>query len=134
MTRRRRLPPGSRYSAEGRAVVRSTRRAFLRGGAAAGLAKLLPAPALAQAKARIVVLGGGFGGATFAQALHRADPRVEVTLVEPNPIFTACPFSNAVIAGLRDIEAQRFGYDAIRNEGVAVVAEQATAVDASARH
>jgi NADPH-dependent 2,4-dienoyl-CoA reductase/sulfur reductase-like enzyme len=105
----------------------------LSGGAAAAIAALLPAPGLAQAKARIVVLGGGFAGATCARALRRADPRFEVTLVEPNPSFTACPFSNAVIAGLRSIEAQRFGYDAIRNEGVAVAAEQATAVDPQAR-
>ena len=114
-------------------MVRSTRRTFLRGGAAAASAALLPAPSLAQAKARIVVLGGGFAGATCARALRRADPRFEVTLVEPNPIFTACPFSNAVIAGLRDIEAQRFGYDTIRNEGITVASEQATAVDAQAR-
>jgi sulfide dehydrogenase [flavocytochrome c] flavoprotein chain len=114
-------------------MIPATRRAFLRGGALAGFAALLPAPALAQGKAHIVVLGGGFAGATCARALRRANPRFDVTLVEPNPIFTACPFSNAVIAGLRDIEAQRFGYDATRNDGVAVVAEQATAVDAQTR-
>src|ERR1700726_3749250 len=93
----------------------------------------MPAPALAQAKARIVVLGGGFAGAPCARTLRRADPRFEVTLVEPNPIFTACPFSNAVSAGLRDIEAQRFGYGAIRNEGITAASDQATAVDLQAR-
>jgi len=114
-------------------VVRSTRRKFLSGGVAAAGAALLPAPVLAQATARIVVLGGGFAGAACARALRRADPRFQVTLVEPNPIFTACPFSNAVIAGLRSIEAQRFGYDAIRKEGITVALEQATAVDTQAR-
>jgi sulfide dehydrogenase [flavocytochrome c] flavoprotein chain len=114
-------------------VVRSTRRKFLSGGVAAAWVALLPAPVLAQATARIVVLGGGFAGAACARALRRADPRFEVTLVEPNPIFTACPFSNAVIAGLRSIEAQRFGYDAIRKEGITVALEQATAVDTQAR-
>jgi len=114
-------------------VVRSTRRKFLSGVVAAAWAALLPAPVLAQATARIVVLGGGFAGAACARALRRADPRFEVTLVEPNPIFTACPFSNAVIAGLRSIEAQRFGYDAIRKEGITVALEQATAVDTQAR-
>jgi sulfide dehydrogenase [flavocytochrome c] flavoprotein subunit len=114
-------------------MVQSTRRAILRGGAAAAWVALLPAPALAQAKARIVVIGGGFAGATCTRALRHADPRFEVTLVEPNPIFTACPFSNAVIAGLRNMEAQRFGYDAIRNEGVTFAPEPATAVDAQAR-
>jgi NADPH-dependent 2,4-dienoyl-CoA reductase/sulfur reductase-like enzyme len=114
-------------------VIRTTRRAFLRGGAAAASAALLAAPALAQAKARIIVLGGGFAGAVCARELHRADPSFEVTLVEANPIFTACPFSNAVIAGLRDIAMQRFGYDVIRAEGVTIVQDRATAVDPQER-
>src|SRR5262249_50062124 len=63
----------------------------------------------------------------------RADSRFEITLVEVNPVFTACPFSNDVIAGLRDIAAQRFGYDAIRKEEIAVAHEEATAVDTRAR-
>jgi sulfide dehydrogenase [flavocytochrome c] flavoprotein subunit len=115
------------------AIIRVTRRAFVSGGTAAVCAALVPAPAFAQAKSRIVVLGGGFAGATCARALRRADPRFEVTLVEPSPIFTACPFSNAVIAGLRDVEAQRFGYDAIRADGIAVVPQQAAVINAQAR-
>ena len=114
-------------------MIRTSRRTFLKGGAAAASAALLTAPALAQAKARIIVLGGGFAGAVCARELHRADPRFEVTLVEANPIFTACPFSNAVIAGLRDIAMQRFGYDVIRAEGVTIVQDRATAVDPQAR-
>jgi NADH dehydrogenase FAD-containing subunit len=94
---------------------------------------LLARPAAAQAKPRVVVLGGGFAGATCARALHRADPGFEITLVEPNPTFTACPFSNSVIAGLRDIAAQRFGYDAIRSEGITVAPAEATAVDPHVR-
>ncbi len=113
-------------------MFRTTRRAFL-GGATATAAAVLAAPSLAQAKPRIVVLGGGFGGATCARALHRIDPRFEVLLVELNPVFTACPFSNAVIAGLRDIAVQRFGYDGLRAEGITVAQDQATAVDAQAR-
>jgi sulfide dehydrogenase [flavocytochrome c] flavoprotein chain len=99
-------------------VIRATRRALLSSAVAAIV--LLPKPCLSQASARIIVIGGGFGGAICARALRRADPRFEVTLVEHNPTFTACPFSNAVIAGLRDIGAQRFSYDAIRGEGIAV--------------
>jgi sulfide dehydrogenase [flavocytochrome c] flavoprotein chain len=114
-------------------VIRSTRRAFL-GGAVAASGMLLAPPALAQQKARIVVVGGGFAGAACARTLRRADRRFEVTLIEQNPIFTACPFSNAVVTGLRDIAAQRFGYDAIRNEGIAVAHDQATGVDPQARH
>jgi sulfide dehydrogenase [flavocytochrome c] flavoprotein chain len=112
-------------------VIRATRRALLSSAVAAIV--LLPKPCLSQASARIIVIGGGFGGAICARALRRADPRFEVTLVEHNPTFTACPFSNAVIAGLRDIAAQRFGYDAIRGEGIAVAQDQAMAVDPQAR-
>jgi NADPH-dependent 2,4-dienoyl-CoA reductase/sulfur reductase-like enzyme len=94
---------------------------------------LLPAPASAQGRARVVVVGGGFAGVGCARELHRSEPRFEVTLVEPNPVFTACPFSNAVIVGLREIAAQRFGYDAIRSEGVVLGQDQATAIDARQR-
>jgi sulfide dehydrogenase [flavocytochrome c] flavoprotein subunit len=113
---------------------RSTRREFLKRTALAVCAPLPLLPALAQGSAgRVVVIGGGFAGALCARELHRADPRLIVTLVEANPIFTACPFSNAVIAGLRDIAAQRFGYYAIRAEGVAFVRDQADAIDPPAR-
>jgi NADPH-dependent 2,4-dienoyl-CoA reductase/sulfur reductase-like enzyme len=110
-------------------MIRPTRRAFLSGGAVTVLA----APCMAQGRARIVVVGGGFAGATCARALHRVDPQFEVTMVEANSTFTACPFSNSVIAGLRDITVQRFGYDAIRGEGIAFAQDQATAVDPQAR-
>jgi len=101
--------------------------------AAAAAGALLPSPSVGQAKARIIVIGGGFAGATCARMLRRADARFEVTLIEPNPTFTACPFSNSVIAGLRDIAVQRFGYESIRAEGIAVAQDQATAVDPQAR-
>uniref|UniRef100_UPI0035B385AA FAD-dependent oxidoreductase n=1 Tax=Stella sp. TaxID=2912054 RepID=UPI0035B385AA len=84
-------------------------------GRRAVLAAALAAPFLArtahgQGAARVVVIGGGFAGATAARALRRIDPALAVTLVEPNRVYVACPFSNAVLAGLREIEAQRFGY------------------------
>jgi NADPH-dependent 2,4-dienoyl-CoA reductase/sulfur reductase-like enzyme len=113
--------------------VASTRRGFLGGAAATAALKLLPAPALAQGTARVVVVGGGFAGATAARFLRRADPRIEVTLVERSPVFTACPFSNEVIVGLRDIEAQRFGYDAVRADGIALAPQAASGIDAEPR-
>ncbi|MDB5371586.1 MAG: hcaD [Belnapia sp.] len=94
-------------------------------------ATLLAAPALAQASPKLVVIGGGFGGATAARALHRAG--LAVTLVEPAAEYIACPFSNAVIAGLRDMDSQRFGLDGLRREGIALARQAATAVDAAAR-
>src|SRR5271157_4500470 len=133
MTKSGRSPLGSRRSGRGEAMMRTTRRRFLQAASAMVSGTLLPVPALAQASARVIVVGGGFAGAVCARELHRADPRFAVTLVEANPVFTACPLSNALIAGLRDIAAQRFGYDAIRAEGVAFVQDQAVAVDARAR-
>jgi len=111
-----------------------TRRNVVGGIAAASTAWLaLPWPSRAQSAARVVVIGGGFGGTACARALKRLDPKLAVTLVEPNRTYTACPFSNEVIAGLREIEAQQFGYDRIKAEGVDVVAQSATKIDPQAR-
>jgi sulfide dehydrogenase [flavocytochrome c] flavoprotein subunit len=110
-----------------------SRREFC-GAAAIGAAALaFPRPSFAQAAARIVVVGGGFGGASCARALKQIDPKLQVTLVEPNRTFTACPFSNTVIAGLRSIEAQQFTYDKIAADGVTVIAQAATKIDPQAR-
>ncbi len=108
-------------------------KAAVAGAAAAGAASL-PMPALAQAPGgRVVVVGGGFAGATCARAIKRLDPRTAVTLVETSQVFTACPFSNEVIAGLRDIKAQQFDYKKIAAEGVVTAFDSATAVDPQAR-
>jgi NADPH-dependent 2,4-dienoyl-CoA reductase/sulfur reductase-like enzyme len=111
------------------------RREFLRLGVAATTsAALLPAPSVAQGAApRAVVVGGGFGGASCARALRQADPRIAVTLVEPSATFTACPFSNAVIAGLRELTAQQFTYEHVAGDGVVIARTTATAVDTAAR-
>ena len=102
----------------------ATRRSVVAGGLA------VPFAARAAGSPRVVVIGGGFGGASAARALRRYSPGVEVTLVEANATFTACPFSNEVIAGMRDIAAQRFGY---KSAGVKIVHAEATGVDATAR-
>lgn len=110
----------------------NTRREIIKLGLATGAASLLAAPAFAQnAAPRVVVMGGGFAGATAARELKRLG--IAVTLVEPNPTFTACPFSNVVIGGLRELKSQQFGYDAIKREGIALVQQMATGVDADAR-
>jgi len=95
------------------------------------LAGLLATPALAQAAPAVVVIGGGFGGASCARALRRNG--LAVTLVEAHAAYTACPFSNAVIAGLRPMESQRFGYDGLRAQGIRVALQAATGIDAAAR-
>jgi sulfide dehydrogenase [flavocytochrome c] flavoprotein subunit len=110
-----------------------TRRNVVRGIAAAAASFAFPCRSNAQSAARIVVIGGGFGGASCARALRRIDAKLQVTLIEPNRIFTACPFSNEVIAGLREIEAQQFSYDRIAAEGVTVIAQAATKIDPQKR-
>ena len=112
---------------------RTSRREFLASASAATAATLLPAPALAQGAPRVVEVGGGFAGATAARALKRADPRVAVTLVEASRTFTACPFSNLVIGGLRELSAQQFSYDKVAADGIEVAIAMATHVDPGQR-
>ena len=114
---------------------RSSRREFLASAASAATASaLLPAPALAQAAPRVVVIGGGFAGATAARALKQADPRIAVTLVEASRTFTACPFSNLVIGGLRELKQQQFGYDKVAADGIEIAFATATRVDRAGAH
>jgi NADPH-dependent 2,4-dienoyl-CoA reductase/sulfur reductase-like enzyme len=109
-------------------MMRTSRREFIKTAVAS--ASLFPMPSIAQnAAGRVVVVGGGFAGATCARALKHLDPRINVTLAEASQTFTACPFSNTVIAGLRDIKEQQFGYDKIVADKVAVTISTATAVD-----
>src|SRR5258708_20577227 len=110
-----------------------TRRDVARGLAASAAALALPCPSFAQGAARVVVIGGGFGGAGCARALRRVDPTLQVTLIEPKSFYFACPFSNEAIAGLREFEAQQFSYGRIAAEGVTVVAQTAVKADAHAR-
>ncbi len=109
------------------------RRDAIRGVAALTMSLALPSIVRAQGVFRVVVIGGGFGGVACARSLKRSDEQIQVTLIEPNKTFTACPFSNEVIAGLRDIKAQQFGYDRIAAAGVNVIAQAVQKVDPQAR-
>ncbi|MDH2348812.1 NAD(P)/FAD-dependent oxidoreductase [Bradyrhizobium sp. SSUT77] len=110
-----------------------TRRDAVLGITAAATSLAVPSILRAQSAGRVVVIGGGFGGAACARALKRAAARLQVTLIEPNKTFTSCPLSNEVIAGLRDIEAQLFGYEKLAAEGITVVAQAATTIDTQKR-
>ncbi|TWT15246.1 NAD(P)/FAD-dependent oxidoreductase [Reyranella sp. CPCC 100927] len=113
----------------------TSRRRFLASTAAAAAAAVLaPHVASAQAAAaRVVVVGGGFAGTTCARTLRKLDPALSVTLVEANADFVACPFSNEVIAGLRDLKQQQFGYTTLARDGVTLAHSSATAVDPGGR-
>lgn len=106
-----------------------TRRTALRLGAASAALIAAPIHLRAQASARVVIVGGGFGGATVAQTLRRVAPNISVTLVERDPVFVTCPFSNAVLGGLRDIDSITFGYGGLREAGVDVIQAEAVGVD-----
>lgn len=103
-------------------------------GALATLGATTAAPAFARrTSGHVVVVGGGFGGATAAKYLKRNDPNLEVTLVEPARRFYTCPFTNLYFAGLRDFESVGHDYtDLQRNYGVKVVHATAQDVDANA--
>lgn len=90
-------------------------------------------PSIAQAAPRVVVVGGGFGGTSVAREIKKLNPKIGVTLVESSPTFTACPFSNLVIGGLRDLKAQQFGSDKVRAAGINVVIGTAVGVNPSGR-
>ena len=115
--------------------MKTDRRAFLKlGVAATAAAALCPLPARAQAsRPRVVVVCGGFAGASCARALRHTDPRIVVTLVEPSATFIACPFSNSVIGGLRELSAQEFTYEHVAADGITIVRTAATAVDAQTK-
>ncbi|MGP1256824.1 MAG: FCSD flavin-binding domain-containing protein [Kiloniellales bacterium] len=113
-----------------------TRRRFTQLAAAAAATPLIGAPRIArgQAAAHVVVIGGGFGGATAAKYLKKGAPDLRVTLVEPNDSFITCPYSNLVLGGWRDLESITHSYDKLRDRwGIEHVREEATGIDADAR-
>jgi sulfide dehydrogenase [flavocytochrome c] flavoprotein subunit len=112
-----------------------TRRDFIKlmGSAAAVSAVGFPAIAAAGGKKQVVVVGGGPGGATAAKYILRADPTIEVTLIEPNKHYYTCFFSNEVIGGDRKLDSLKFSYDGLSRRGVKVVHDTATGIDAAAR-
>jgi len=89
--------------------------------------------ASARTSAKVVIIGGGFGGATAARTLKATAPNVDVTLIETNRTYHSCPMSNLVIAGLKDASGQTFRYDALERLGINIVNGWATKVDAAAR-
>lgn len=92
------------------------------------------APVFSQQSAgRVVVVGGGFGGATAAKYIKQRNPRIDVTLIEPAQKFYTCPFTNLYLGGLRTFEAQGHGFDELRSMGVRVVHDFALSADGAAK-
>ena len=110
------------------------RRVFLKAGVAgATLAGISGCAALpgSGAKARVAVVGGGYGGATAAKYIRMLDPSIEVVLIEPNEAFVSCPISNMVLGGFRTMADITTPYSGLARYGVRVVRDMATAIDMS---
>jgi len=101
------------------------------GASLATLSTPLFAPAvLGQAKPRLVVVGGGPGGATVARYVAKDSAgAVDVTLIEPLKNFTTCFFSNLYVGGFRDRKSLTHNYDNVRKSGVNVVPVMAGSID-----
>jgi len=82
-------------------------------------------------KARVVVIGGGYGGATAARYVRLlSDHKIDVVLIEPNDAFVSCPLSNLVLGGSKQIADVTTPYSGLaRNHGVTVVKDTAASVD-----
>jgi sulfide dehydrogenase [flavocytochrome c] flavoprotein subunit len=116
-----------------------TRREFARqlaatGATAAAAVALGPiVPAYGAATGRVIVVGGGFGGATCVNYLRRYAPQLAITLIQPGAQFVTCPFSNTVLGGINDIEFITFNYELLKSRSsCTVVNDWVTAVDPAA--
>ncbi len=120
-------------------MKRFTRREFLAtsgtglGLLAAGCAPALKGDFAPKTARRVVVIGGGWGGATAAKYVRLADPSIEVVLLEPNRQFVSCPFSNLVLSDVRTLDSLTFGYGGLRARGVRILHETAAAIEPAAR-
>lgn len=108
------------------------RRQFLTGSAALTGSMMFGAPAVfGQAKPRVVVIGGGAGGATVAKYLAKdSEGAIAVTLIEPNAKYQTCFHSNLYLGGYRDYPSITHGYAALKKKyGINVVADRAMKID-----
>ena len=113
------------------------RRHFLQTGTALGAAGLVSACATVGGGSgpKVVVIGGGFSGATAAKYIRMwSDQKIQVTLVEPNDYFMSCPISNLVIGGSKTMADITTPYDNLtKRHGVQVVKDRVNSIDADKR-
>ena len=110
------------------------RRDFLKATGAATAAGMVGFPYLSFAAGKkVVVVGGGTGGATAAKYIKMADSGIDVTLIEPNETYHTCYMSNEVLSGHRTIESIAHGYDGLKKHGINVVHDMVTGIDGGAK-
>ncbi len=111
--------------------MKITRRGFVKGAGAATAVGMFGVPYLALgATKKVVVVGGGTGGATAAKYLRMADPGIDVTLIEAEKYYYTCYLSNEVLSGDRSIDSIRFGFGGLAKHGVKVVHDRVAEIDA----
>ena len=119
--------------------MRTARRDFLKalwGASTVAASFAVPGCAtMAPSSGKVVVVGGGYGGATAARYIRMwSGGRVDVTLVEPELDFVSCPMSNLVLGGSRTLADITVGYGNLaRRHGVRFIRDRATAIDADKR-
>jgi len=114
--------------------MKITRRGFIQTAGVATAIGVAGVPYIALgASKKVVVVGGGTGGATAAKYLRMADPSIEVTLIEANKHYYTCYLSNEVLSGDRSMDSIKFGYDGLAKHGVKVVHDVVTVIDAAAK-
>ena len=109
------------------------RRGFLRLATGAAATAVLGGCATLQNRPRVVVVGGGFGGATAAKYLRLWDSGIDVVMIEREAGFTSCPISNLVLGGVRRMEEIRHSHAGLARHGVQVVHDEALAIDTGRR-
>lgn len=114
-----------------------SRRRFLQGLAGVGAGVLGGCAGLSNltgAKAHVVVVGGGFGGAAAAKYLRLLDANIRVTLIEPKVKYITCPASNWLFAGLTNLDQLTVDYLALQDKyGIELVVDSVSSVDAARR-
>ena len=115
--------------------MKLNRRAFIGTGAAAAAALSAPhVRAASHGKPKVVVIGGGAGGATAARYLAKdSKGEIDVTLVEPTRTYYTCFFSNLYIGGYREFSSLGHSYGGLAASGVNVIHDWATGVDRGAK-
>lgn len=116
-----------------------SRRTFLHSAAVAAGMAWLPLPGLASGRPlaagrRVIVIGGGYAGATAAKYLRMWAPEVDVVLIERHARFVSCPQSNLVLSGHRSLQQLTRDYHGLSDQhGVRTVQAEVTAIDSQAR-